>query len=147
MTPAAGAMLAAATLVSEDAATLMAGALVAAQAMPAPTAIAWVAVGIWIGDLGLFGMGRLARRVPAVQRWIERRWSRQQITAMESRLKRGAAAAIVGSRFLPGTRVLLYVAAGVLNVRTATFAISAACACVSWTVIIVLSLGSLGKLW
>jgi membrane protein DedA with SNARE-associated domain len=147
MTPAAGAMLAAATLFSEDAATLTAAALVAAQAMPAATAIAWVALGIWIGDLGLFGLGRLARRVPAVQRRIDRRWSRQQITAMESRLNRGAAAAIAGSRFLPGTRVLLYVAAGALNVRIATFAISAAIAGVSWTLIIVLSFGSLGKLW
>ena len=124
-TSTAGVMLAAATLVSEDAATLTAGALVAARTIPAATAIAWVALGIWIGDLGLFGLGRVARRVPAAQRWIDRRWSREQVHAMGGRLNRGAAIAILGSRFLPGTRVLLYVAAGALHVRVSTFAISA----------------------
>ena len=41
---------------------------------------------------------------------------REQIAAMEGRLNRGAAFAVLCSRFLPGTRVLLYVAAGALNV-------------------------------
>ena len=144
---AAGVMLAVATLLSEDTATLTAGVLVAARTIPAATAIAWVALGIWVGDLGLFGLGRLARRIPVVQRRIDRRWSREQIDAMEIRLNRSAAFAILGSRFLPGTRVLLYVAAGVLNVRAATFAISAAIACLTWTAIVVTSVKSLGALW
>ena len=143
----AGLMLAAATLLSEDAATLTAGGLVAAKTIPAAPAIAWVAFGIWVGDLGLFGLGRLARRVAAVERWLNRRWSREQVAAMQGRLNRGAAIAIIGSRFLPGTRVLLYVAAGALNVRIATFAVSAAVGCLAWTAIIVSSMRSLGSLW
>jgi membrane protein DedA with SNARE-associated domain len=142
-----GAMLAAATLVSEDAATLTAGALVAANAIGAKWAIASVAFGIWVGDLGLFAAGRLARRIPAVARWVDRRWSLEQVRSMEARFSRGAPLAILGSRFMPGTRVVLYVAAGLLHVRTSTFAIAAAAASLVWTMTIVSAVGSLGVLW
>jgi membrane protein DedA with SNARE-associated domain len=142
-----GAMLAAATLVSEDAATLTAGALVAANAIGAKWAIASVAFGIWVGDLGLFAAGRLARRIPAVARWVDRRWSLEQVRSMEARFSRGAPLAILGSRFMPGTRVVLYVAAGLLHVRTSTFAIAAAAASLVWTMTIVSAVGWLGVLW
>jgi membrane protein DedA with SNARE-associated domain len=134
-------------LVSEDAATLTAGALVAANAIGAKWAIASVAFGIWVGDLGLFAAGRLARRIPAVARWVDRRWSLEQVRSMEARFSRGAPLAILGSRFMPGTRVVLYVAAGLLHVRTSTFAIAAAAASLVWTMTTVSAVGSLGVLW
>jgi membrane protein DedA with SNARE-associated domain len=143
----AGAMLAVATLVSEDAATLTAGALVAAKTLPPAWAIGSVAFGIWTGDLGLFVIGRLARRAPVVARWVDRRWSPEEVRAMEGRLNRSAPLAILGSRFLPGTRVLLYVAAGVLHVRASTFTLAAAVASIAWTMTIVLAVGSLGAFW
>jgi membrane protein DedA with SNARE-associated domain len=143
----AGMMLAASTLVSEDAATLTAGALVAANTMPATAAIGWVAFGIWLGDLGLFAIGRLARRRPAIARWVDRRWSIERLSAMEERFNRSAPFAILGSRFLPGTRMLLYVAAGLLRVNAATFAVSAAVASMGWTFAVVSAVGSIGWLW
>jgi membrane protein DedA with SNARE-associated domain len=144
---AAGAALAVGTLVSEDAATLAAGALVAAKTIPAATAIISVALGIWVGDLGLFGIGRLAGRVPIVARWVDRRWTPDQVQSMERRFHRGAAAAILGSRFLPGTRVLLYIAAGAFKVSALTFVTSAAVASFSWAVVVVFSVGSVGAWW
>ena len=140
-------MLVAATLVSEDAATIAAGTLVAVQDMPVAAAVASVAFGIWAGDLGLFAIGRLARKVPLIGRWVDRRWSLEQVRLMEARLNRGAPIAILGSRFMPGTRVVLYVAAGVLQMRLSTFAISAAVASLLWTATIVSAIGSLGVLW
>jgi membrane protein DedA with SNARE-associated domain len=145
--PAAGAILAASTLFSEDAATLAAGALVAADTLSLSSAIVWVAFGIWAGDLGLFAIGRLARRVPSVTRWVDRRWSLNEVRAMEVRFNRGAPLAILGSRFLPGTRVLLYIAAGLLHVRASTFAMMAAVASIVWTTLIVSAVGRLGALW
>lgn len=142
-----GAMLAIATLLSEDAATVTAGALVAANTITRGAAILWVAFGIWAGDLGLFVAGRLARRSPLMAGWIDRRWSLDRVVAMEATFDRGAPAAVLASRFLPGTRVLLYVAAGVLGVRVTTFATSAAIAAVVWTAIVVSAVGSLGALW
>jgi membrane protein DedA with SNARE-associated domain len=144
MGTAAGVLLALGTLASEDAATLSAGVLVAAGAMAAPTAIGWVAFGIWIGDLGLFALGRLARRSGPVARWVGRRWSSAEITAMELRFNRGAPMAIMTSRFLPGTRVLLYLAAGACQVGALTFAIAAAVASLAWTAVIVSAAGAVG---
>ena len=144
---AAGAMLAASTLFSEDAATLAAGALVASDTLSLPSAIGWVAFGIWAGDIGLFAIGRLARRIPMLTHWVDRRWSLSEIRAMEVRLNRGAAIAILWSRFLPGTRVVLYVAAGVLHVRASTFAMMAAVASLAWTTMVVSAVGTLGALW
>lgn len=144
---AAGLMLAAATLVSEDAATVTAGALVAARTIAAEWAIAAVAFGIWAGDLGLFAIGRFARGIPAVAMWVDRRWSLEQVRLMETRFNRGAPMAILGSRFMPGTRVLLYLAAGLLHVRMSTFAVSAAAASLLWTMTIVSAVGSLGAWW
>lgn len=143
----AGAMLAAATLVSEDAATLTAGALVAAHSMSVVTASAWVAFGIWVGDLGLFGIGRVARHLPAVAAWVNRRWPTDRMAAVAVRFNRGAALAVVSSRFMPGTRVLVYVAAGLLQVNMSTFAVSAAVASMTWTFAIVSAVGSIGFLW
>lgn len=144
---AAGLTLAAATLVSEDGATVTAGALVATRTIDAEWAIAAVAFGIWAGDLGLFAIGRFARGIPAVAAWVDRRWSLERVQSMETRFNRGAPMAILASRFMPGTRVLLYVAAGLLHVRTLTFAVSAAAASLLWTVTIVAAVGSLGALW
>jgi membrane protein DedA with SNARE-associated domain len=143
----AGAMLAAATLVSEDAATLAGGAMVAARSMSAGAAILWLTLGIWVGDLALFGLGRLARRFAPAARWVNRRWSHDQIRSVESRVERSAAMAIVASRFLPGTRVLLYVASGILHVRPLTFALSAAAAALVWTSSVVTAVGSIGAWW
>ncbi len=140
-------MLAASTLFSEDAATLAAGALVAADTLSLPSAIGWIAFGIWAGDLGLFTIGRLARRIPMVTQWVDRRWSLDEVRAMEVRFNRSAPIAILGSRFLPGTRVLLYVAAGLLHVSASTFAITAAVASMAWTTMIVSAVGTLGALW
>jgi membrane protein DedA with SNARE-associated domain len=142
-----GLVLAAATLVSEDAAMAAAGALVAVKTMSVTSAVAWVAGGIWAGDLGLFAIGRLARRSAPVTRWVDSRWSVDRVKAMAVRFNRGAALVILGSRFLPGTRVVLYVAAGLLDVRASTFAMSAAVACLVWTFTIVTAIGSLGAPW
>ena len=142
----AGVMLAAATLVSEDAATLTAGALVATQVVSPAVAIGAVAAGIWIGDLALFGLGRLARRTTMAQRFVDRRWTAQQVNSIAARVNGGAVAAILGSRFMPGTRVLVYVAAGLLQVRLLTFAVVAALAALMWTTAIVITVGSMGAL-
>jgi membrane protein DedA with SNARE-associated domain len=141
-----GVMLAGATLISEDAATVAAGSLVALKQMPPAAAVFWVATGIWIGDLALFAIGRSARRWRPVERWVARRWSPDRLSGMEGRINRSAALAILGSRFMPGTRVVLYVAAGLLHVRLSTFALSAAVASLVWTSTIVTAIGAVGRL-
>lgn len=132
--------LAASTLVSEDAAALGAGVLARAGSVPVPVATAAVALGIWAGDVGLFAAGRLARTFEPVTGWARRRWPNGELEALGRRLEGGAPAAIFVSRMLPGTRVALYVAAGLFRIRAPLFVACTGVAAAAWTTAIVLGL-------
>jgi membrane protein DedA with SNARE-associated domain len=56
---------------------------------------------------------------------------------MASRLERQAGLAILLSRALPGSRVPLYVAAGVMRLPPVIFALASAIAVLLWTAIVV----------
>ncbi len=91
------------TLVSEDVACVTAGLLIREGHISAATGVLSCALGIVLGDIGLWALGRTGRRITRLKdmaRWLEK----------------GAAVAIVASRFLPGTRLPLYVAAGAIGV-------------------------------
>lgn len=135
--------LAAATLISEDAATLSAALLVRAESLGGLEAVAAVAPGIWLGDLGLFAIGRLAGRIGMFERWIARRWTRDQLTAVASRLNGAAPMVILASRFVPGSRVPLYVVAGAARVSATVFMVTTAVAALVWTTAIVFAIGGL----
>lgn len=142
-----GLSLAIGTLVSEDASTVAAGLLVGSKAMAPVTAVGWVCFGIWLGDIGLFVIGRGARRARPLAQWIDRRWRPDQIAAAAARVNRGAPAAIFASRFMPGTRLPLYVACGVLAVRPSVFAATTLAASAIWSTVIVLGVAEMGAWW
>lgn len=134
--------LTAGTFVSEDAALVSAAALAKTEVLTPFAAGAAVALGIWVGDLGLFLAGRLTGRWAPVARWVERRWPPSELQALASRLNRRAAWAILVSRVVPGSRVPLYVAAGALRMRLSVFALCTFAAVGAWTAAIVL-----GAMW
>jgi hypothetical protein len=120
------------TLVSEDVACVTAGLLIRAGRISAVTGVLGCALGIVLGDIGLWALGRTGRRVTRLERmgrWLEKR----------------AAAAIVASRFLPGTRLPLYVAAGAMGVPFRTFALWTTLASAIWTPMLVLFSASIGE--
>lgn len=108
-------LIAVATLVSEDLASITAGLMAARGIIPFGWAVGGAFAGILIGDIGLYLMGRvLGRRVVTMPpfswfvsadtlergaRWFEKRGAR----------------VIVASRFIPGTRFPTYVAAGIIR--------------------------------
>jgi membrane protein DedA with SNARE-associated domain len=140
-----GPTLALATLVSEDATTFSAGALVTCHTLTAVEAVAWVAGGIWAGDVGLYLAGRAARRVPFVARWIDRRWTAGELASLAARLDRHTGPSVFASRFVPGTRVALYVAAGLVQVRAVVFASWAAVAATIWAAAIIAGTALIGR--
>lgn len=131
--------LALATFVSEDAACVAAGALIQTGALSAPAGVAACAVGILAGDLGLWGLGRYGRSAASAFACGRRVLARGRSPALESALRRGAAVALIASRFLPGTRLPLYIAAGLSGVSLSTFAGSTALAVSLWTPLLVLT--------
>jgi membrane protein DedA with SNARE-associated domain len=132
------------TLVSEDATCIAAGLLIQRGELGLTSGILACIAGIYLGDLGLWGVGRLFGAAALRWPWAERRLSYQSVQDARNWLDRHAAGAIVGSRFVPGTRFVLYLTAGVLGLSGAAFAIWSFIAVVLWTPTLVLLSASLG---
>lgn len=125
------------TLVSEDLTAIGVGVSVRDGSLPAVPSLIACFVGIYLGDVGLWAAGRFGGR------WVLGRRSLSRVpTATLQRL--GAwidehpRAAIVGSRFLPGTRLPLYVAAGIWSRRPCRVLAWMFVAVALWTPFIVL---------
>lgn len=103
------------SLVSEDLACIMAGILATERVMPFGWAVAASIMGIMFGDVLLYILGRiggisLLRRIPF--RWF---LSEERIIQAESLFEDHGAKLIFSSRLLPGSRLPVYAAAGVLG--------------------------------
>jgi membrane protein DedA with SNARE-associated domain len=132
------------TLVSEDLTCISAGLLVQRGQIGASAAIAACALGIVAGDIGLWGLGRLFGRAALEWPWIARRVDPAYRDQLRSWLDRRAGWAIVASRFLPGTRLPLYVIAGFVRLSGTVFAFWALVGSLLWTPMLVLLTARLG---
>jgi pimeloyl-ACP methyl ester carboxylesterase/membrane protein DedA with SNARE-associated domain len=137
-------LLAAATLVSEDLACITAGLLVGRGTLEFAPATAACLVGIFLGDLGLFFAGRWLGR-PAINR-APFRWF-----VTPARVDRSARwfasrgpGLILATRFIPGTRLPTYLAAGILHTDLLRFLGAFALAAALWTPLLVGSSALLG---
>ncbi|CAM3111012.1 DedA family protein [Rariglobus hedericola] len=129
--------LALATLVSEDLACIAAGLLVAAGKLALGPAVAACFAGIFIGDLLLVLAGRVLGR-GVLTRWpLRGRVSAEAVTRAERWFAERGAWVILASRFMPGTRLPTYVAAGVLRMPWRKFTLWFALACALWTPLLV----------
>jgi len=115
------AALALATLVSEDLACIAAGLLVAQGSLDFGPAVAACFLGILAGDLLLVfagrGFGRAAVDAAPLRWWI----TSDAVARAERWFARRGPGLILASRFLPGTRLPTYFAAGVLRAPLAPF--------------------------
>lgn len=129
--------LALGTLASEDLACIAAGLLVAEGRLGFATASVACFTGIVVGDLLLFVAGRLLGR-PAFARAPLRWLATPEDLARASRwLARRGPAVVIASRFLPGTRLPTYVAAGVLDTSFPAFTLWFVAAAAVWTPLLV----------
>ncbi len=117
------------TFILEDAATLLAAMQVASGALSLPLALGSLYAGIVLGDLGLYGLGRLSgthnwakRLVPQQRRDIGRDWVRGKVIPL-----------VLVSRFVPGLRLPTYTTLGFLHAPFLPFALAAIIATLVWT--------------
>ncbi|MCR5183587.1 MAG: alpha/beta fold hydrolase [Opitutales bacterium] len=105
------------TFVAEDPTCLAAGLLVAQGLIGFVPACVACLVGIFIGDLALYLVGRFLGR--SIVRTPPFKWivSEQQIDEMSERFSKNpkGLALIVTSRFIPGSRVPTFIAAGIMK--------------------------------
>ena len=119
-----------ATFVLEDAATA-GGALLAAEGvLPIPAVILGLFIGITLGDLGLYGIGTLARRWT----WLEDRIGKSRLAKGEAWLGERLLPAILLARVTPGLRLPSYTASGYLGVSFRAFATIAVAAVAVWSI-------------
>jgi membrane protein DedA with SNARE-associated domain len=140
------AAIAGATLVSEDLTCIAVGLLVVEGRLDPLLGVAACIAGIFVGDLGLWAGGRLLaertvrlavfrRRIgPGLERL--RRFSE----ALDSRL----ALTVLTTRAVPGTRLIVYVAAGALGRRPLAFALWAFVSVALWVPAIVFGIVTFG---
>lgn len=118
-----------ATFILEDAATAGAALLAANGAIPDALALLALYSGIFLGDIGLYGLGYAARSQERVRLWI----GQQRIERGRAWLDNRLIWALIGARFVPGLRLPTYTASGFLRVSFTRFAAVAACAAGVWT--------------
>lgn len=129
--------LAMGTLVSEDLSCIGAGLLIARGALGILPAIVACVIGIYAGDLALWVAGRsLGSRVLEWQR-IRDAVPTGGVDQFRDWFNAHAAAAILGSRFAPGTRLPLYIAAGAAQTSFRNFAVWSLVAVSIWTPVLV----------
>lgn len=133
----AAGLLAVSTLISEDLTCLGAGMLAAKGRLAFAAAVGGCFAGIFIGDALLFFAGRWVGRSVGGQYLLRRLVGASALARSTDWLDRRGASVILTSRFLPGTRLPTYVAAGVAGVAPWRFLGYFALASALWTPLVV----------
>jgi membrane protein DedA with SNARE-associated domain len=129
--------LAAGTLVSEDLTSISAGLLARDGVIDFSGAVTASAAGVYLGDLGLWAAGRLFGRRLLQYRWVASRFDSASLNSLGERIDTNLGMAILVSRFLPGSRLPMYLAVGIFGRRPLAFAAWSLLAVLLWTPLLV----------
>ena len=121
--------LIAATFLSEDAAIIGAAVLAGKGLLAPPLAFLAVNAGILAGDAGLYGLGSLAARQRRLRALVATRRVRRARTWLKGRLT----TVLIGTRFVPGTRLPTYTACGFFGLSFTSFMAVLSVASLAWT--------------
>jgi membrane protein DedA with SNARE-associated domain len=121
-----------ATFIYEDGATLLAATLSASGGLDPWIGLLTTFFGIWVGDMGLYGLGSSFGRRTAESRWLQKYLRPESLAKAEGWFARHGSLALVMSRAIPGSRLPLYVAAGALRLPVRLFAKTTAVCSAVW---------------
>ncbi len=121
-----------ATFIYEDGATLLAATLSASGSLDPRIGLLSTFLGIWVGDMGLYGLGSSLGRRTVQWRCLQKYLRPESLVKAEVWLAKHGSFALVMSRAIPGSRLPLYVAAGVLRLPVRLFAKTTAICSAVW---------------
>jgi len=121
-----------ATFIYEDGATLLAATLSASGSLDPWLGLLSTFMGIWVGDMGLYGLGSSLGRRTVQWRWLQKYLRPESLVKAEVWLAKHGWFALVMSRAIPGSRLPLYVAAGALRLPVRLFAKTTAICSAVW---------------
>ncbi len=120
------------TFVLEDAATILAAIDVQVGQVTLAVALIALYMGIVLGDVGLYGLGRLAVSTPWARRWAPP----DRFAHSRGWLQKHVFKVVFISRFLPGARLPTYTACGYFKTNLSQFALAAIGATLIWTTLL-----------
>ncbi|MDX1971712.1 MAG: VTT domain-containing protein [Candidatus Sumerlaeia bacterium] len=130
------------TFILEDPTTISCGLLVGSGHMHFSTALVGLSLGIALGDMGLYWLGRLLGKGVIKKKWLTpeqlergRTWGNQNLFPT-----------LFTARFIPGARFPTYLTAGVLKVSFTWFALYTAVLSVVWTTLLLTVTAWIGEL-
>src|SRR5215467_7995335 len=120
------------SFISEDAATISSALSMFGGPISWPLSFAACFAGIWLGDLGLYALARCFGMSVLQKRWMARFADEAAIERCQTRFNDHALLTLLASRFVPGTRLPTYLAAGLLSMPVTRFALVTGFAAVLW---------------
>jgi membrane protein DedA with SNARE-associated domain len=121
------------TFVQEDTPTVSAALLSAAGSLSWRSGFLGCFLGIWIGDALLYLVARAWGRPLAERGWVRRFLDRAAVAQSERWFEKKGTWLILTSRFVPGTRLPTYLAAGFLRLSFPRFLLMTGIAVGVWT--------------
>ncbi|MCQ8241471.1 DedA family protein [Rhizosaccharibacter radicis] len=129
------------TFILEDAATVLTAMQVQDGSVRPVVALVALYAGIVLGDLGLYGLGRLA----TLSSWIRGRLPPDKRQRSRAWIEKHVFRIVFVSRFVPGARLPTYTTCGYLEASLLRFALAAICATSIWTTALFLVSLHVGK--
>jgi membrane protein DedA with SNARE-associated domain len=122
-------------LVSEDGATIAAATLAASSMLDARLAFFSAFAGLWVGDLGIYALAR--QTAPAIRQhpWFKG-WFAKSAAKRSSYYQNAKHLSLALSRFVPGTRLPAYIAAGIDRMPLLIFALTTAISALVWVFLV-----------
>ena len=120
------------SFISEDAATLSSALSVFGGPLSWPLGFATCFAGIWLGDLGLYWLARRLGKPILQSHWVARFADADAIERCKQEFNQHGSLTLLASRFIPGTRLPTYLAAGLLSMPLRRFALVTALAAALW---------------
>jgi membrane protein DedA with SNARE-associated domain len=120
------------SFVSEDAATISSALSIFGGPLSWPLGFAACFIGIWLGDLGLYALARCLGRPILQRQWVARFADAASIERCQEKFNQRGSLTLLVSRFVPGTRLPTYLAAGLLSMPPVRFALITALAAFLW---------------
>lgn len=121
-----------ATFILEDPTTILVGILASENVITVFTALGALYIGIVLGDLGLYGLGSLARTHPRLAKYVEH----ERVTPIKAWFEKRYALTIFSVRFIPGLRLPTYTASGFFRMPLGPFLVTAVGATLVWTTLL-----------
>jgi membrane protein DedA with SNARE-associated domain len=120
------------SFVSEDAATISSAWSIFGGPITWPLGFLSCFLGIWVGDLGLYSIARFAGNPVLRSRWLARFADQSAIDRCQQAFAKNSSRTLFLSRFVPGTRLPTYIAAGIMAMPVGRFALVTGIAALLW---------------